>query len=136
VAEAYRRKGYAVEETGGGGPDGGIDLVARKGGDFLVQCKHWKAYRVGVKEARELLGLVTAERAAGGILITSGGFTPDAQDFAERNSIELVNGPRLLQLVRLAQNGRSAVVTTPPPLEKALTVPQFETVLSAGDRWS
>jgi hypothetical protein len=82
VAEAYRREGYRVEETGGGGPDGGIDLVVRKGSTFLVQCKHWKAYPVGVKETRELLGLVTAERAAGGVLITSGSFTSDAKDFA------------------------------------------------------
>jgi len=31
VAKAYRRKAHAVELTGGGGPDGGIDLVAKKG---------------------------------------------------------------------------------------------------------
>lgn len=58
VAEAYRCAAYSVEETGSGGPDGGIDLIARKGGTFLVQCKQWKAYQVGVKEVRELFGLV------------------------------------------------------------------------------
>jgi restriction system protein len=101
VAEAYRREGYVVEETGGGGPDGGVDLVVRKGGTFLVQCKHWKAYQVGVKQTRELLGVVTAERASGGILITSGGFTAEAEDFARGQPVELVDGPQLVKLVRL-----------------------------------
>ena len=108
VAEGYRHKGYAVEATGGGGPDGGIDLVAKKGGKrSLVQCKHWRVYRVGVKEARELLGLVTAERAAGGILITSGSFTTEAEAFSRGQPLELVNGRRLLELIRLAQGTRS-----------------------------
>ena len=46
VGEAYRRKGYTVAETGGGGADGGVDLVLRRGGEkLLVQCKHWKMER-------------------------------------------------------------------------------------------
>ena len=32
LAEVYRQKGYQVEETGGGGPDGGVDLKLRKDG--------------------------------------------------------------------------------------------------------
>ena len=48
VGEAYRRKGYAVAETGGGGADGGVDLVlSKRGKRLLVQCKHWKAAKVG-----------------------------------------------------------------------------------------
>lgn len=30
VGEAFRRKGYAVAENGGGGADGGVDLVLKK----------------------------------------------------------------------------------------------------------
>jgi restriction system protein len=30
VGEAFRRKGYAVRETGGGGADGGVDLAISK----------------------------------------------------------------------------------------------------------
>jgi restriction system protein len=46
-------------ETGGGGPDGGVDLVLRKPGGngsekFLVQCKQWRALKVGVDVVREL----------------------------------------------------------------------------------
>lgn len=50
VGEAFRRKGFTVTETGGNGPDGGIDLVLRIGSDkYLVQCKQWKAVKDGLK---------------------------------------------------------------------------------------
>ena len=40
VGEAFRLQGYQVVETGGGGADGGVDLVLRKDREtFLVQCK-------------------------------------------------------------------------------------------------
>ena len=53
VGEAFRLQGYRVTENGGGGPDGGIDLVMTKGNEkFLVQCKQWKAFKVGVDVVR------------------------------------------------------------------------------------
>ncbi len=46
VGEAFRLQGFSVVETGGGGADGGVDLVLTKGSEkFLVQCKQWKAYK-------------------------------------------------------------------------------------------
>lgn len=57
VGEAFRRQGYAVEETGLGGADGGIDLILRKDGRrTLVQCKQWKRQQVGVSVVREAEG--------------------------------------------------------------------------------
>jgi restriction system protein len=100
VAEAYRRQGYSVVENGGGGADGGVDLLARKDGTYLIQCKHWKTYRVGVREVRELFGILVSERAKGGILVTTGTFTPDALAFAKGKPIELVDGSRLAEMVR------------------------------------
>ena len=108
VAEMYRRQGYSVKETGGGGPDGGVDMILHKGGKYLVQCKHWKAYRVGVKEVRELLGLVTAELAEGGILITSGDLTAEARTFSRGNPLTLVDGGQLVRLTREVQVAGSA----------------------------
>jgi restriction system protein len=100
VGEAYRRKGYNVVETGGGGADGGVDLVLRKGGEkLLVQCKHWKMYKVGVKVIRELYGVVVAENATGGIVISSGTFTQEAIDFAKGRPLELFDGPALQKLI-------------------------------------
>lgn len=53
VGESFRRQGYRVVEVGGGGADGGVDLVLNKAGEkYLVQCKQWRAFRVGVEVVR------------------------------------------------------------------------------------
>ena len=101
VGEAFRRKGYAVTETGGGGADGGIDLALKKDGEtFLVQCKQWKATRVGVTTVRELYGVMAAEGATGGFVVTSGVFTDEARAFAVGRNIELMDGKALHALIR------------------------------------
>jgi len=104
VGEAYRRKGYMVTETGKGGADGGVDLVLRKGEQKrLVQCKHWKIDKIGVKVIRELYGVVTSEAASGGIVISSGTFTQEARKFARGKPLELLDGAALLRLVEAVQ---------------------------------
>lgn len=61
VGEGFRLRGYRVVESGGGGPDGGVDLVLTQGGEkFLVQCKQWRAFKVGVDVVRELYGVMAA----------------------------------------------------------------------------
>ena len=100
VGEAFRRKGYAVTETGGGGADGGIDLALKKDGEtFLVQCKQWKAQKVGVTTVRELYGVMAAEGATGGFVVTSGVFTAEARAFAKGTNIELIDGKALRALI-------------------------------------
>lgn len=104
VGEAYALRGYQVVETGGGGPDGGVDLVLTKGSEkFFVQCKQWKAFRVGVDVVRELYGVMAAEGAAGGFVVTSGRFTDDAKSFARGRNVELVDGAALFQMIKLAK---------------------------------
>jgi restriction system protein len=104
VGEAFRLQGYSVAENGGGGPDGGIDLVLTKGTEkFLVQCKQWKAFKVGVDVVRELYGVMAAKGAAGGFVVTSGRFTDDANTFAEGRNIKLVDGPKLFGLIQQAK---------------------------------
>jgi restriction system protein len=104
VGEAYRRRGYAVTENMSDGPDGGIDLRLRKNGKLvLVQCKHWKAYKVDVKVVRELYGLIVAENASRGIVITSGKFTRPAKEFAEDKPVDLVEGDELFRMIREIQ---------------------------------
>ncbi|MBM79447.1 MAG: hypothetical protein CMJ78_02485 [Planctomycetaceae bacterium] len=114
MSEAFRRQGYEVEHTGGGGPDGGVDHRLRRAGRrVLVQCKHWKNERVGVKIARELLGVVTSESADEGVLITSGSFTPETIQFASKNEITLIDGAALSKMIRAAQAGRKSEVNQP-----------------------
>ncbi|MCF8185004.1 MAG: restriction endonuclease, partial [Polynucleobacter sp.] len=100
VGEAFRRQDYAVTETGGGGPDGGVDLVLSRGDErHFVQCKQWKAFKVGVTTVRELYGVMAARGAAGGFVVTSGQFTADAREFAAGRNITLIDGPALRTLI-------------------------------------
>lgn len=96
VGEYFRRRGFSVAETGGGGADGGVDIALARGSDrYLVQCKHWRALRVGVEPVRELYGVIHARRAAGGFVVTSGTFTDEAKRFAEGREVELIDGAAL-----------------------------------------
>lgn len=110
VGEGFRLQGYQVAETGGGGADGGVDLVltrpGRNGGEkFLVQCKQWRALKVGVDVVRELYGVMAARGATGGFVVTSGRFTDDAISFASGRNVTLVDGPKLVGLIRQVRAG-------------------------------
>ena len=103
LGEYYRQTGYKVLENHGRGPDGGVDLRLRDAGNrsILVQCKQWRERKVGVQIVRELYGVVAAEGASSGIVVTSGAFTKEAQEFAksESVSVELVDGERLREMI-------------------------------------
>lgn len=100
VGEAFRRKGFAVRENGGGGADGGIDLVLTKNGKkSIVQCKRWKTFSIGVPLIRELYGVMTSERANDCIFVSSGNYTAEARLFAENKPIWLIDGSELLEMV-------------------------------------
>lgn len=110
VGEAYRRKGFVVDVCGSACGDGGVDVRLHRGGEVvLVQCKHWKKWKVGEQIVRELAGVVAAERATRGIVVTSGVFTAGARRFGKKGEIELLDGSALLKLVRDVQvSGRVA----------------------------
>ena len=116
VGEYFRRQGFSVLDNGGGGPDGGVDLLLKKGSDrYLVQCKQWRARSVGVVPVRELYGVMAAQRVAGGFVVTSGEFTQQARSFAEGREIQLINGRALQSGVR-AQVSTVASFARPAPL--------------------
>ena len=101
VGEAYRRKGYRVVDRGGAGADGGIDLeLHTKDKTLVVQCKRWKTRTVGVELVRELYGAMVGEKAHEAIFFTSGGYTPDAIDFAREKPIKLLDGRGLVELLK------------------------------------
>jgi restriction system protein len=104
VAEVYRQRGYQVEEVGGGGADGGVDLKLKRGSAAaIVQCKKWKTLKVGVRPVRELFGVLVAEKAHRAVLITSGVYSDEAIRFAEGKPIDLIDGAQLTQMLRQFQ---------------------------------
>ncbi|MGE5212676.1 MAG: restriction endonuclease [Nitrospirota bacterium] len=116
IAEAYRRRGYHVEEMLGTGADGGVDLRLRKNGNLvLVQCKRWRGKPVPVQVVRELYGVMTDQRAAAAKLVATTSFTADAVAFAKDKAIELVDSNALLRLVRDVQTTSRITVSSDEP---------------------
>jgi restriction system protein len=129
VGEAFRRRGYAVEETGLGGADGGIDLILRKDGrKELVQCKQWRLRQVNVGVVREMWGLVDHHQANGMKIVCIGDFTRDAKEFANGKPIELLHGE---QLDAMIQDVRSARATAPTRVVPTISANESVPIASA-----
>lgn len=88
VAELLFRDGMEVELTERSG-DGGRDILAWTTTDigrqlYLVECKRYNEENpVGVSIVRALYGVVEAEKATGGIIVTTSEFTKGATNFAK-----------------------------------------------------
>jgi restriction system protein len=73
------------------GAGGASDNVAA-----IVHCKAWNAYPIGIRQVRELHGVMASAKAGEGVLVTSGRFTQEAQKFAAKENIQLIDGAGLL----------------------------------------
>ena len=125
VAEAYRRQGFRVVENASGGADGGVDIRLFKNGEtHLVQCKQWRSNKVGVNIVREMFGVMMAQKAASVIIVTSGHFTREAQEFAAGKPIQLVDGPQLADLIGLVREAPPAPVEIPRKADLARPCPR------------
>lgn len=116
LAAYYVQKGYVVDVTGGGGADGGIDLVlTRPGEKVLVQAKNWRTSSVSVGVVREMRGLMAAHSATGGVVVSSGAFTKEALKFGRDHGVQLVDGQTLAGMVRGVNGGDGVVQSTACP---------------------
>lgn len=99
----FRTLKFRVEEVGPG-PDDGIDLRLYVGSEqrpgVLVQCKAWNSWKVGVKEVRELFGVMASEMVAEGIFVTTSTFTEEARQFGRGKNIALIDGEDLLKKIQ------------------------------------
>jgi restriction system protein len=86
------------------GADGGIDVKLFKIDPAkpieIVQCKAWNTYSVGVKEVRELLGVMAHEKVGRGIFITTSTYTSDALAFGGANPLQLLDGQGFVRKIR------------------------------------
>jgi restriction system protein len=123
VGEIFRARDYAVENVGGGGADGGIDLRLRRQGETtLVQCKRWKVFKVGVRPIREFFGVMTSEGVDRGIFVSSGIYTNEALRFAEGKPLELIDGAQFAEMAKAFQSHRlSKEATSSAPVLADIT---------------
>jgi restriction system protein len=103
AAAYFRTLRFRVKE-GPPGPDGGVDLRLY-GSDsgsagVLVQCKAWGSWKVGVKEIRELFGVMAGEGVSEGIFVTTSSFTDEAAEWARGKNITLIDGDDFLRKLR------------------------------------
>ena len=88
----YRNRGYSVQRLGGANPDGGVDLIVESANEkFVVQCKHWRKWYVGVRQIREFLGTLADTKVPNGIFITLTGYSGEAKALADKHGIKILN---------------------------------------------
>jgi predicted Mrr-cat superfamily restriction endonuclease len=90
VAAVFQQMGYRTQQSGHTYQrDGGIDIRAWRGNEYVViQCKKVSS-PVSESIVRDLLGVVTKEKAHKGILASTGGYSSHAKQFAHGAPLEL-----------------------------------------------
>ncbi len=102
VAELFEALGYEVERTGGTG-DEGVDLRVRRAGLLgIVQCKYHSRGVVGSPDLQKFLGSIQHTRSHKGFFVSTRTFSLAAEKFAAEHPMELIDGPRLVELVEQA----------------------------------
>lgn len=100
AAMYFRTLKFRVQEAAPG-PDGGVDLRlfvdSSSTPAILVQCKAWNSWKVGVKEIRELFGVMAASGVNEGAYVTTSTFSREAAEFACGKNIVLIDGDDLLR---------------------------------------
>jgi len=100
LAQAWQREGYTVERL-----QGAADFALTRGGrTTLVAARRWKAARPGVDALEELQTAVRARDASGGLYVTLGELSDNAQRYARAQQIGLLGAADLARLIRPARN--------------------------------
>jgi Restriction endonuclease len=104
TAEVLCKYRFNAVVTPGSG-DGGIDIeVTRNGLKGVVQCKAHVSC-IGPHVVRDLYGVIHHSRASFGVIVSRGGFTKGAIDFARNKPIHLLDTDDLIAM----QEGRDVL---------------------------
>jgi restriction system protein len=114
VAELFDALGYEVEQVGGSGDEGADLRLGRPDGLLaVVQCKYHKRGVVGSPVLQKFLGTIHHTLSHKGFFVTTSTFSLAAEKFAAEHPIELVDGPRLVELVNQALGPKGRRETEP-----------------------
>jgi len=103
VAGLFRKRGYEASVVGRDG-DHGIDIVVTnpQGERELVQCKRWERKWIGEPVVRDFYGAFMHDgQAVRGYIVTTSVFSDAAWGWVEGKPIDLIDGKRLAEAVRL-----------------------------------
>lgn len=101
IAELYSKPGYSTKVIGGR-YDGGVDVIIEKDGiKSFIQCKRYNKSTVSLHNVRDFYGALANNLANGkGIFITTNIFSTEAEQFAKGKPIELIDGFKLIKLIK------------------------------------
>jgi restriction system protein len=108
VGELFEMMGFDVEQVGGSG-DEGADLRLRRNDGLIavVQCKYQRQSVVGSPVLQKFLGTIHHTHSHKGFFVTTSTFSLAAEKFAAEHPIELIDGPRLAELVSNALGSKT-----------------------------
>lgn len=103
VEKFFTSDGFVVvrlaDAKGASGADFEITKAGRKA---VVSCKRWKAASIGLENLRDLLAVGQSRGANDCLYLGTGVVSESAGRFARESKIDVVQGPRLAQLIRLS----------------------------------
>ncbi|MDP1947343.1 MAG: restriction endonuclease [Nitrospirota bacterium] len=118
VASLYERTGYTVMLTKASG-DFGVDVLAKKGTEFLaIQVKRYTG-NVGVRAVQEVASGAHYYKATTAVVITNSFFTEQARKLAKSLPVTLINKKRLANMWE-----SSSTTTSIPPFD----IQQYEAI--------
>jgi restriction system protein len=95
LEQGFAGQGFTVERE-----SGGVDFALRRSGaTTLVAARRWKAARPGEDALKALHDAARARDAKHCLYVTLGELSANAQSFAKRNNVELMQGPGLANLL-------------------------------------
>ena len=99
LEEGFAKQGYQVERV-----TGAADFsLRRQGRTTVVSARRWKAARPGEEALQTLLDAARKAGASECLYVTLGELSANAQSFAKRNQVQLMEGPALAYLLRDAK---------------------------------
>jgi len=103
----FSKLGFSVKGSGGNEPvEAGADLKLKRDGRVsIVRCRKYYLRRVPLSMVSEFyMGLQAEPSLEKGYFITTGFFSHEAKKFAVGKPIELIDGERLMDFVRIADS--------------------------------
>ncbi len=99
LEEGFVRQGYQVERV-----QGAADFaLSRQGGTTLVAARRWKAARHGEESLQALQAAAQSQGAGKCLYVALGDLSANAQLFAKRHQVQLMQGPALAYLLQHAK---------------------------------
>jgi HJR/Mrr/RecB family endonuclease len=95
----FEAMGYAVQQTGKVGDQGGDLILNRELERILVQAKRYGDYSVGNKAVQEAATAKDYYNCTKSMVVTTTSFTPEAVTLARANNVELIPKQQLQELL-------------------------------------